>query len=159
MSFKSILDKIGSDAKAVFSFLGSSKGKVILAAGETAVEDVFPVATGVITIANTWLNEIFKTQALATAAGASTGSNTQKAAMTIAAVTPEVLAFAEKNGLPVPTGTALQTANDALVTFLNAFSVENTANTTNVTVNSTNVPVANYPITIGATTGAAVPGK
>ena len=122
MSFKSILDKIGSDAKAVFSFLGSSKGQAIIATGEGLVETVEPGTAGVFALANNWIAEVVKTETLAFAAGAQQGSGAQKSAMVLAAVTPQALAFAKANGLSTPTATQLTAANNALVAFLNAFS-------------------------------------
>jgi hypothetical protein len=124
MSIKSVLDKIGEDAKEVFGFLSSAKGQAALAAGEGIVEAIVPGTAGAITLANTWLMEIIKTQTLATSAGAEAGSSTQKAALAIQAVAPQALQFAQVNGLPAPTAAKLQAANDALVAFLNAFSVE-----------------------------------
>lgn len=130
MSIKSVLDKIGADIKGVFTFLGSSKGAAIVQAGEGLVETLLPGTAGAITLANNWLQEIVKTQALATAADAGTGSSTQKAAMVLAAVTPQALQFAQVNGVPPPTAAALQKANDALVNFLNAFTAEPTSTST-----------------------------
>lgn len=121
MSVKSVLDKIGSDFKAVFTFLGSPTGQKIVSTGEAVVEAIVPGTAGAITLANNWLTEIVKTQALATAAAAESGSSTQKAAATLAAITPQALQFAQVNGLPAPTATQLAAANDALVAFLNAF--------------------------------------
>ena len=123
MSLKTALDKIGEDAKEVFSFLGSAKGQAEIATGEGVVESIVPGTAGLLTLANTWLTEIVKTQALATAAGAATGSQTQKAALALSAAAPQAIAFAQANGLPAPTATQLQAANTALVAFANAFTV------------------------------------
>jgi len=120
MASKSLLDTIGSDIKGIFSWLGSVQGQEVITTGEGIIEAVYPPATGIINIANNWLTEILKTQALATAAGAASGSDLQKAAMAINAATPQVIAFAEQNGFPVPTGAKLLAANNALVAFLNA---------------------------------------
>lgn len=143
MSFKTVLDKIGADAKAVFAFLGSSKGQALIQTGEGAAVAIATVAggpaagtalTGAFSLANTWMTEIVKTQALATAAGAQTGYGPEKAAAVLAAVTPEALAFAQKNGLPAPTASQLQAANDGLVAFFNAFALAAPTTTTTVTV-------------------------
>ena len=138
MSWLSVL---GNDVKKVFGWLGSPKGQAILSAGEGLVEIADPGLTGVINITNTWLQEIFKAQALGVAAAAGATGGVQKAAMVLNSVTPQVLAFAEANKLPVPTGAKLQEANDALVAFLNA-------------LDDTTVPVPNTPQKIEIATGA-----
>lgn len=120
MSAKSLLDTIGSDAKSVFKWFLSAQGQKVIQTGEAIAEAIDPGLTGVINIANSWMAEIIRTQALATAAGMQSGSDKEKAAMTINAVTPEILAFAKQNGLPIPTADKIQKANDALVLFLNA---------------------------------------
>lgn len=122
MSFKSVLDKIGADAKDVFQFLASPKGQAAVGAGELAVEAFVPGSAGVITLVNAWAAEVLKAQALATAAGATTAAGPQKAALVLNAVTPDALAFAKVNGLPAPTADKLATANAALVAFLDAFT-------------------------------------
>ena len=116
---KSLLQKIGSDIKSVFAWLGSSNGQAVIASGEGIVEAIDPALTGVIALANTWLVEIIKSEALATAAAAQNGSGTQKAASVINSLTPEVLAFAVQNKLPTPTATQIQNASNYLVAFLN----------------------------------------
>ena len=120
----SILSTIGKDVKGLLSWLGSPKGQAVVNAGEALVEDAFPAATGAINLANTWLVEIFKAEALGEAAGTATGTDTQKAAAVIASVTPSVLTFAKTQGLGTPTAANLQSANDALVTFLEALGAE-----------------------------------
>jgi len=120
----SILSAIGKDVKGLLSWLGSPKGQAVVNAGEELVEDAFPAATGAINLANTWLVEIFKAEALGEAAGTATGTDTQKAAAVIASVTPSVLTFAKTQGLGTPTAANLQSANDALVTFLEALGAE-----------------------------------
>ncbi len=123
----SFLSAVGKDIKGVFAWLGSAKGQQVIASGENlaiigaTAAGVGPAATGIITIANTWLTEIIKTEALATAAGQQTGSGTMKAALVIADVSPEVLAFAKQHGLPTPTADQLTAASNGLVAFLNAF--------------------------------------
>jgi len=122
MSVKTILDKIGADAKGVFAFLSSTKGQAIVATGEGVVEAVVPASTSLINLANTWLAEIVKSETIAAAAGA-TGSSTQKAAAVLSAVTPQAVQFAQANGLSAPTAASLEAANTALVAFANAFTV------------------------------------
>jgi len=122
MSVKSVLDKIGTGFKDVFDFLGSTKGQAIVAAGESVVETIAPGTAGLINLANNWLTEIVKSEALAAAAAEQTGSGAQKGALVLSAVTPQALAFAQANGLPAPTATQLAAANTALVAFANAFA-------------------------------------
>jgi hypothetical protein len=121
MSFKSVLDKIGADAVEVLKWLGSPTGQSLVKTGEAVVESQVPAAAGLINLANTWFAEIIKTQTIATAAGAGTGSSLQKSAAVIAAVTPQALQFAQSQGVPLTTA-QLQAANDALVAFANAFA-------------------------------------
>lgn len=122
MSFKTVLEKIGQDAKSVFSFLGSTQGKNIIATGEGVVEAFVPGATGLINLANSWLTEIVTSETLAAAAGAQNGTGAQKAALVLGAVTPQALQFAQANGLPAPTAAQLAAANTALVAFANSFT-------------------------------------
>jgi hypothetical protein len=123
MSFKSILDKIGADAKDVFAFLGSTRGQEIIQAGEGVVETIVPGTAGIINLINSWGVEIVKSETLAAAAGAQQGSGVQKASLVLAAVTPQALAFAKANGVPAPTADKLEAANTALVAFFNAFGL------------------------------------
>lgn len=118
MSFLSFL---GKDVKAVFNWLGSAKGQPTLSTGEAVIESVYPPATGIINLANTWITEAVKEETLATAAGVQTGSGVQKSAAVISAVTPSILTFAKQNGLGTPTAEQIQNANNAIVAFLNAF--------------------------------------
>lgn len=144
MSFKSVLDDIGNDAKKVFGWLATSKGQTIVSTVETAAEAVAPQITGVVNIVNSWLAEIFKTQALATAANATTGSSTQKAAVALASITPQVLQFAQQYGLNTPTTTDLNTINTALVTVLNTLGTGTvTAPAPSVATPTTPTPVTN----------------
>ena len=135
------LSTLGNDAKKVFGWLGSPKGQAILSAGEGIVEVVDPALDGVVNLTNTWLQEIFKAQALATAASANATSGVQKSTMVLNAVAPQVIAFATAQGLPIPTGIELQNANNALVTFLNAFGGGSTATAT---------PTAQAPLSVNA---------
>lgn len=115
----SFLSALKGDIKKVFGWVGSPKGQAIVAVVEGAAEDVFPAATGAINLLNSWGTEIFKVQSMAEAAGATTGSNTQKATAVLSTVTPQVLSFAQANGLPAPTVANIQKINDNLVEILN----------------------------------------
>jgi len=121
MSFKTILEKIGQDAKGVLKFLGSPKGQALVGTGEALVEAEVPAATGLINLANTWFAEVFKSETIAAAAGQQTGTGVEKSAAVLAAVTPQALQFAQQQGLKL-TDAQLQAANNAIVAFANAFT-------------------------------------
>ena len=124
---QTFLQHLGADIKDVFAWLGSSKGQGVIATGEALVEAAVPQAAGLINIANAWMTEIIKDETLAAQAGAQNGTGTQKAAMVLNTVTPQVVAFFERRKLAAPTATQLQAANTALVAFLNAFDAEKSA--------------------------------
>ena len=130
----SFLSSLGKDVKAVFGWLGSPKAHALVVTGEAMIESIYPPADAIINLANTWMSEIVKTEALAAAAGAQTGSGVQKASMTISAVTPQVLSFAKEQGLATPTAETIAKASDALVAFLNAFGETNAVGTAIVPV-------------------------
>lgn len=121
-SFKSVLEAIGSDVKKVFAWVGSPAGQATLAAGEATAEAIYPPATGLINLANTYITEAIKTEALAAGAAAQNGTGAQKLAAVTASVTPAVLQYAQQAGLPTPTAAQIQTAANGIVAFLNAFS-------------------------------------
>jgi len=151
----SFLSAFGNDVKKVFGWLGSPKGQAIIGTGEAVLEAVDPALDGVVTLTNTWLQEIYKAQALATAAAATgTLGNTGKAAMVLNAVTPQVMAFLKTQGLAPANSTQLQAANDALVAFLNALgstatpaSAATTVAASTTAASTTVVPTVYAPIT------------
>jgi hypothetical protein len=144
------LGTLGNDVKKVFGWLGSLKGQAVLSAGEGVVEAVDPALDGVIGITNTWLQEIYKAEALATAAVASsTTGGTQKEAMVLTALTPQVVAFAEAQHLPVPTGTDLINANNALVAFLNALGSGSTTTTSSTVTTAVTAPKVQTQVSTG----------
>lgn len=118
----SLLQKVGSDVRKVFEWLGSAKGQGVIAAGEAVAVGVYPPASGIIAIANTGLTEIIKMEAMAVAAGQQNGSGVTKSAAVLQTLTPEILAYAEANKLPTPTAEKIQAASNSLVAFLNALS-------------------------------------
>lgn len=113
---------LASDFKKVFSWLGSPQGQQVVATGEAVAEAIYPPATAIVNITNTWLQEAIKAESLAEAAAANIGRGAQKAAMVISAVTPQVLTFAAQNGLPAPTADRLGAANTALIAFIDAIT-------------------------------------
>ena len=122
MSFKSVLSVIGADAKKVFNWIASPKGQAVIHTGEGVAEAIDPGLTGLINLAETYMQEIIKTEALATAAGSQSGSGVQKSAAVVAAVTPSVVAYAKAAGLPNPTADQISKAADAMVAFLNSLA-------------------------------------
>jgi hypothetical protein len=111
----SFLSAIGKDIKAVFGWLGSSKGeKVIETAGGIAV--AFGAPAMLVNLAENWIHKVIATEALAVAAGQQDGSGTQKAAAVLNAMEPVVAAY-----FPSATQDQMKKANDAIVAFLNAF--------------------------------------
>jgi hypothetical protein len=122
MGFKSVLSTFGGDIKKVFEWVGSAKGQAVVASGEAVVEVVDPGLTGIINLANTYITEALKTEALAAGAAVQNGTGTQKLAAVTAAVTPSVLAYAKSAGLAVPTATEIQSAANGIVSFLNALN-------------------------------------
>ena len=130
MSVKSVLDKIGTDIKDVFTFLSSTKGAALVDDGEELLEAIVPGAEGAITLFQNWFTEIIKTQAIATAAGAQAGSNTEKAALVLQAIGPQAIAFAQANGVSAPTAAELNTINTLLVQAFNTLGTKAAATTT-----------------------------
>jgi hypothetical protein len=131
--FVSFLKHFGADAKKVLEWLGSAQNQKIIIAGEqagaaiaTAIQPALagPIAGG-LAIAEQFTQEIFKAQAIGSAAVSSdpSATNGQKAAIAVSAVAPDAIAFAEKYGLAVPTGDKLLEANNAMVAFWNAFGI------------------------------------
>jgi hypothetical protein len=116
----SFLSSIGKDFKAVFSFLGSTKGQADVTAVEGVVETGATLAgvgapvTAGINLINKWLTEIVKAETLAAAAEQQTGSGATKAAAVISVITPQVLA-----AFPGTTSTAIAEINTSLVAALN----------------------------------------
>lgn len=126
MTFKNFLDAIGNDAKAVFSWLGSAKGQATVATVEgtaTAVTAAInPAAgaalSGVEALVNAGLAEVIKTEQLAAAAGAQTGTGAQKAAAVTTAVTPQIQSLLVSLGVASPTSAEIQAVGTALSTGL-----------------------------------------
>jgi len=144
---------LGNDVKKVFGWLGSPRGQAVLSTGEGFVEAVDPALDGVVNLTNTWLQEIFKAQALATAAAANATGGAQKSAMVLNTVAPQVIAFATAQGLPIPTGVELQNANNALVAFLNALGAGSTTTATTGTTGTiapTMAPSVKAQVSTGA---------
>lgn len=124
----SFLSTVGKDFKAVFAWLGSSKGQAVVSGVENVVEVGAtvagigaPVEAG-INLLNNWMAEIVKAQALgeAAAATATDAGNTTKAAAVLNAMIPQVASFAQTQGLSATSAANITLINTSLVTALNA---------------------------------------
>lgn len=139
MSFKSFLSAVGNDFKDVFAFLGSAKGQAAVAGVEatavavtTAINPIAGAAlTGFETLLNAGLKEVISIEAVAAAAGAQSGTGTQKAAAVVSAIAPSTGAFLQSIGVSAPTDAQVQslstTLSNSLVAILNAVPAPTTA--------------------------------
>src|SRR5271165_3343633 len=134
MSFLSTFSK---DAKAVFTWLSSTKGQTVVSAVEAGVELAVPVSVPAITLINTWMEEAIKVETLASAAGSATGTGTQKASLALSTMTPQVISWASANGYPIPDSTQISAINTAVVNVLNLLGAPATATTTSPVVTPT----------------------
>lgn len=114
------LKAIAKPFTSIFHFLASPRGKALVATGEAVVESIDPALTPIITIANSWMDKVLATEQLAVTAGTQPGSGTDKAALVMAAMAPEIAKY-----FPAATAAEISNANDAIVAFLQAFSVPN----------------------------------
>jgi hypothetical protein len=122
MNAITVLDDIAKAPGEVLKWLASPKGQAIEGIVETGLEVAIPQITGIVNIFNKYTTEAVKVQALAVASGAAAGSaSTQKAAAVVNEVGPEVLAFAQANGLAAPTAAELLELNDLAVKFIQVF--------------------------------------
>lgn len=132
----SFLSTVGKDFKAVFAWLGSSKGQALVQTAEATAEVVAtaagvgaPVAAG-INLINNWMGEAIKVESLAAAAGSQTGSGSQKAAAVLNVMTPELTSFLQGKGYTSAQITAQANAiNTEIVALLNLIGAEPTAPT------------------------------
>ena len=109
------LSTVGHKFVSIFSFLESPKGQTIITTGEGVVTAIDPALAPALALANSWIQKIFTTETIAAAASQSSGTGTQKAAVVLSAVAPDIEKY-----FPTTTAANIQVANTALVTFLNA---------------------------------------
>lgn len=112
LSFTSILSDIGSGLKKFFSAVVP-----IAEAAEPIVAVAFP---GISALYTATVTEVANAETAAIAAGAQSGSSTQKLAAVVAAITPTFTAYAAANGMPAPTTATITTWTNAIVASLNA---------------------------------------
>ena len=117
-SFKTILDDIGHGFVKVF--------EIAVEAAQVAEPLVDVILPGWSALFSGAVAEAAQVEALATAANKQSGTGPQKLALVVAAVTPSVLAYAEKNGLPTPTAEQITAFVNAAVAALNALPAATT---------------------------------
>jgi hypothetical protein len=122
MSFLSGLKAFGNDIEKVFAWTNSTQGKAVVSIVEGAVESFVPQTIPLVNLINSWGQKAFAVEALAVAAGQSSGNGAQKAAMVISSITPEVLQYATDSGLSPRTADQITAANTALVTLIKALT-------------------------------------
>lgn len=111
-SFKSILSDIGHSLKTFFSLADS-----VAKAAEPIVDVAFP---GVAALYNATVAEVGNAETAAIAAGAQSGTGTQKLAAVVAAISPTFTQYAAQNGLAAPTTAIITDYVNAVVASLNA---------------------------------------
>lgn len=122
MSFWSGFKVFGKDIVKVFAWAGSPKGQQIIGTGEGLLETALPVTIPIVSLFNSWFQKAYTVEALAVAAGKGTGSGIDKASLAIQTITPQVLQYAQQEGLGARTAAQIQAANDAIVAFINAMT-------------------------------------
>lgn len=130
MSFLSV---VGKDFKAVFSWLGSSKGKTVIADTEEAAQLAGDAAgagslvSSGISLINNWLSEAIKAETIAAAAGSASGTGATKASVALSTMEPQLLTWLQANGYATANATAQAAKiNDAAVALLNAVGAAET---------------------------------
>jgi hypothetical protein len=126
MSFLSGMKVFGADVEKLFAWGGSPKGKVVVAAGEMVLETAVPASVPIVNVFNAWAQKAYTVESLAVAAGQAKGTGTDKAAIAISSITPTVLQYAQEEGLPARTAAQIQTANNAVIAFINAMTAPST---------------------------------
>ena len=129
----SFLSEIGKDFKAVFDWLGSSKGQATIATVETAAAAITtavnPAAgaalVGIEALVNAGMRAVVTAETVAAAASAQAGTGAQKAAAAAAAVAPQVQSILQSLGVSAPTATQVQAitavVTDSICNIVNAF--------------------------------------
>lgn len=114
-SFTSALSAVGHGLKVFFT--GAEK---VAVAAEPFVDTIFP---GAATLYNGIVAEVGQVEASAIAAGAQTGTGTQKLALVVASVEADFTAYEKANNITVPhTQDQITAAVNGVVAFLNALS-------------------------------------
>src|SRR5579859_19929 len=122
MSFLSGLKVFGTGIEKAFAWFGSPKGQAIVATGETILEGFVPASIPIINLFNSYAAKAYNAEALFEAAGKSTGSGPDKAALVLAAIVPDVLQYAQEAGVSPRTAAQIVAANNAVIAFINAMT-------------------------------------
>jgi hypothetical protein len=130
MSFLSGMKVFGTDIVKAFAWFGSPKGQAVVAAGESVLETAIPVTIPAVNLFNVWATKAYSIEALSVAAGKSTGTGADKAELAISTITPEVLQYAQQEGLSPRTAAQITAANKAVIDFINAMTGESSTVTT-----------------------------
>lgn len=139
MSFGTFLKKAGADIEKVLG-VASEAAEV----AEPVVDILFP-AIG--TLYNSAVNEAVKLLAAGQAAASQGGSATVQLTNVAAAVAPQLIAYAEQEGLPAPTAEHINAFTQAVLASLQVLvSIETSSAPPTVSVSS--------PSTTAASTGA-----
>ncbi len=129
----SFLGTFGKDFKAVFAYLGSSKGQATIATVEgasvaitTAINPAAGAAlAGIEALINGGLKQVISAEALAAAAEQQTGSGPQKAVAASVALAPQVAAVLQSLGVKEPAAAQVQSISTVIATsvanIVNAF--------------------------------------
>lgn len=108
-----ILSDVGTALKKFFGV-----ALTVAQAAEPVIDIAFP---GIATLYNLTVAEVVKAEAAAVAAGAQTGTGTQKLTLVVAAIEPVFAQYAATTGIPsAQQATAIQSWVNAVVASLNA---------------------------------------
>lgn len=124
MSFWSGLKVFGKDIVKVFAWAGSPNGQQVIGTGEAVLEAVAPITIPIVNLFNSWFKKAYTVEGLAVAAGQAKGSGADKAALALGTIVPEVIAYAQAEGLSPRTAEQIKAANDAVIAFINAMTQE-----------------------------------
>jgi hypothetical protein len=144
MSFLSGLKVFGTDLEKAFAWFGSPTGQAIVTTGEGVLEAVLPASMPIVNLFNTWAQKAYNVEALAVAAGKTTGSGADKAVVAISTIVPAVLQYAQQEGLSPRTAAQIQAADNAVIAFINAMT-ENASTTTTATAGTSTVTTVKVP--------------
>lgn len=129
----SFLSTFGKDFKAVFAYLGSSRGQATIATVEgasvaitTAINPAAGAAlAGIEALINGGLKQVISAEALAAAAEQQTGSGAQKAVAASVALAPQVAAVLQSLGVKEPAAAQVHSISTVIATsvanIVNAF--------------------------------------
>jgi hypothetical protein len=83
---------------------------------------MLPITIPIVSLFNSWFQKAYIVEGLAVTAGKASGTGVDKAALAIETITPQVLQYAQAEGLSPRTAQQVQAANDAIVAFIKAMT-------------------------------------